>query len=159
MILNGQALLDAAPIVDMSPVKCSSFGVSWGLTESGVDIRIAESLWLHPIRRFRLSYSMEEFRMPDYLMGLVLNKSTWARRGLDASRTTNIEAGWNGHLTIELYYAGWKPLFIPAGVGIAQVIFLQISNPVRYNGRYQNQPARAVPAFNIDRSDEGYVHN
>ncbi|WWC81898.1 deoxycytidine triphosphate deaminase [Burkholderia phage vB_BpP_HN04] len=79
-------------------------------------------------------------------MGRVLNKSTWARKGVDASMTTNVEPGWKGFLTIELHYKGWKPLTIPAGVGIAQVIFETIEVPVVYDGKYQNQEDRPVEA-------------
>lgn len=85
--------------------------------------------------------------MPPTLMGRVLNKSTWARLGLDASMTTNIEPGWFGHLTIELRYSKAKPLFIPAGVGIAQVIFETVSTPAQYVGKYQDQPDRPVAAI------------
>ena len=79
-------------------------------------------------------------------MGRVLNKSTWARKGLDASMTTNIEPGWEGYLTIELTYSRYKPLFIPAGSGICQVIFEEILNPASYKGKYQNQPNQPVRA-------------
>jgi dCTP deaminase len=85
--------------------------------------------------------------MPYHLMGRILNKSSWARLGLDASMTTNIEPGWKGYLTLELHYARCKPLFIPAGVGIAQVIFEEILCPVLYKGKYQDQKDKPVAAI------------
>ncbi|UNI71470.1 putative dCTP deaminase [Burkholderia phage vB_BpP_HN01] len=126
--------------------KRKHLGFSWGLTECGYDIRIKQSVTLFLGRRFRLASSIEEFDMPHHLMGRVLNKSTWARKGVDASMTTNVEPGWKGFLTIELHYKGWKPLTIPAGVGIAQVIFETIEVPVVYDGKYQNQEDRPVEA-------------
>jgi dCTP deaminase len=147
MIINKTALLKAAPIVGMLDTKVRFQGFSHGLTECGYDIRCAQDVWLFPGRSFALASSMELFRMPDHLMGRVLNKSTWARLGVDASMTTNIEPGWRGTLTIELRYSRWKPIKIPRGVGIAQVIFEQIKEPTRYVGKYQDQPAEPVPAI------------
>lgn len=146
MIINGSALLDAAPIKDMLTEKVRHGGVTHGLTEAGFDIRIAQTVALFPGRRFALVSALEEFQMPDNLIGIVHDKSTWARMGL-AVQNTVIESGWEGFLTLELTYAGWRPLRIPAGVGIAQVLFHQIAEPARYRGRYQNQPARPVPAI------------
>ena len=146
MIINGQQLLAASPIKNMFRHKIKHNGVSHGLTECGYDIRIKQDVWLFPGRSFVLASSLEEFDMPNYLMGRVLNKSTWARRGLDASMTTNIEPGWKGWLTLELCYHRWKPLLVPAGSGIAQVIFEVIAQPAAYEGRYNNQEDRPVPA-------------
>jgi dCTP deaminase len=147
MIINGQSLLEAAPIAGMAVGKHRLHGVSWGLTECGYDIRIKEDVTLFLGRRFVLASSIEEFDMPDNLMGRVLNKSTWARRGLDASKTTNIEPGWKGFLTIELTYSKCFPLTIKAGSGICQVIFEEVRHPARYAGKYQNQPNRPIPAI------------
>lgn len=147
MIVNGMSLLQQAPIRNMIMSKERYRGFSWGLTECGYDIRIAQSLWMFPGRRFVLASSIEEFDVPQTLMGRVLNKSTWARLGLDASMTTNLEPGWKGFLTLELRYSRWRPLHIPAGVGIAQVIFEKITHPANYRGKYDQQPDRPVPAI------------
>ena len=149
MIVNKDALLEAAPIRGMLSYKAKYLGLSHGLTECGYDIRIAQNTWLFPGRSFVLRSSVEYFHLPDFLMGRVLNKSTWARLGLDASMTTNIEPGWSGHLTLELSYYRWRPLFIPEGVGICQVIFEEIETPARYCGKYQNQPNRPVAAIRM----------
>lgn len=144
MIVNGRALFRMSPIKDMLEEKVRHNGVSHGLTECGYDIRIKQDVWLFPGRSFVLASSVEEFDMPCNLMGRVLNKSTWARRGLDASMTTNIEPGWKGHLTIELSYHKLRPLHIKAGSGIAQVIFETIAEPAAYQGKYQSQPNEPV---------------
>jgi dCTP deaminase len=121
-------------------------GFSWGLTECGYDIRIKQRVVMYPGHRFVLGSSIEEFDMPDDLMGRILNKSTWARLGVDASITTNIEPGWKGFLTIELHYMKLRPIVIPAGVGIAQVIFESITTPTGYIGKYQNQENKPIAA-------------
>lgn len=148
MIINGKDLVKADPLYPLIPQKNvhAPSNTSWGLTECGYDIRINQDVWLYPFKRFALASSIERFKMPSHLMGRVLNKSTWARKGLDASMTTNIEPGWEGYLTIELTYSRYKPLFIPAGSGICQVIFEEILNPGSYVGKYQNQPNHPVRA-------------
>lgn len=147
MIINRYSLLEYAPITYMSKTKNTFKGFSWGLTECGYDIRIKQSVWMFLGRRFVLASTIERFDMPDHFMGRILNKSSWARLGLDASMTTNIEPGWRGYLTLELRYARCKPLFIPAGVGIAQVIFEEVWRPAQYKGKYQDQEDKPVAAI------------
>lgn len=177
MIINGNTLLLRAPILYMLPYKERSHGVTHGLGEAGYDIRIKQTILFHPdgypgwgegplvatkekeeghpqlgfIKkgRFTLASAMEEFDMPDNLVGVVHDKSTWARRGLSVFNTV-IEPGWRGFLTLELVYHGNEPLTIPAGAGIAQVLFHQISDSARYRGRYQNQADHPVAAIKAD---------
>ena len=76
--------------------------------------------------------------MPNDLVGIVHDKSTWARFGLSVFNTV-IEPGWHGFLTLELVYHGNGDLFIPAGSGIAQVVFHETTCAAAYNGKYQRQ--------------------
>ena len=148
MIINGADLLKLAPIVGMIDEKRETeFGLSYGLTECGYDICLAQDVTLFLGRRFVLAHSEERFDMPYGVMGKVYNKSTLARMGLDASRTTNIEPGWSGHLTLELHYAKVWPLRLKAGQPIAQIIFEELKNRAAYSGKYQDQPNRPVGAI------------
>lgn len=166
MIINGIALLDAAPIIDMVKGKMvGPGGTSFGLGEAGYDIRIKQEIWFytedgqkyvdvgdgetHCVTtdgRFTLASAKEEFDMPDDLCGIVHDKSTWARRGLSVFNTV-VEPGWKGFLTLELVYHGEGELLIPAGSGIAQVIFHRTSQPAHYNGKYQGQANEPVEAI------------
>lgn len=159
MIINGTSLLDAAPIKDMADGKMvGPGGTSFGLGEAGYDIRIKQEIWFytedgqkyvdvgdgetHCVTtdgRFALASAIEEFEMPDDLVGIVHDKSTWARRGLSVFNTV-VEPGWKGFLTLELVYHGEGDLVIPAGSGIAQVVFHRTSQPAHYSGKYANQP-------------------
>jgi dCTP deaminase len=147
MIINGNALLEKCPIsYGMHTTKMRFAGVSHGLSEAGYDIRIQQNMILHPFSRFRLASSIEHFDMPDDLVAIVHDKSTWARRGLSVFNTV-IEPGWKGYLTLELVYHRWIPLRIPAGAGIAQVIFHKTAERAAYNGKYQDQAARPIKAI------------
>lgn len=166
MIINGDTLLMESPIERMAPCKYSEHGVTYGLGEAGYDIRIkqqVEFLWNSATQkrdvlvdghhagfgRFTLASAIERFQMPDSLVGIVHDKSSWARRGLSVFNTV-IEPGWEGFLTLELVYHGEEDLIIPAGAGIAQVLFHRVTDPVRYSGRYQNQEDRPTTAIHAE---------
>lgn len=145
MIVNGSKLITASPVEPMMKIKMKKHGVSFGLSEAGYDIRIAQDVTLHPFKRFALASTVEHFAMPDNLIGVVHDKSTWARRSLSVFNTV-IEPGWRGWLTLELVYHGWGVLRIPAGAGIAQVIFHQTTEKALYTGKYQHQQNEPVGA-------------
>lgn len=145
MIINGKALLDAAPIKHMFTKKFTENGISFGLTEAGYDIRLKQGITLSPDRPFALVSAMEEFQMPGCLIGVVHDKSTHARRGI-AVQNTVIEPGWRGFLTLELTYHGRDNVTLPAGIGIAQVIFHELAEPAHYSGKYQDQADEPVEA-------------
>ena len=161
MIVNGNKLFLAQPIVDMVPYKKSAEGTSYGLGEAGYDIRIKQDVTfftkgsLGPQAmvdgkcqegRFALASAIEEFQMPRNMTGIVHDKSTWARKGLSVFNTV-IEPGWNGFLTLELVYHGSETLHIKAGSGIAQVLFHQNAEYAQYTGKYQNQRDEPVAAL------------
>lgn len=173
MVINGISLLQAAPIKDMFLHKISEHGVSHGLAEVGYDIRLKQEVRFDPEHvynyfdndparprvavaneegecyyqngRFALASAMEEFDMPQGLVGIVHDKSTWARQGLSVFNTV-VEPGWKGHLTLELVFHGERELIIPAGAGIAQVVFHKLAVPAQYEGKYQNQADEPVGA-------------
>lgn len=165
MVINGQTLTFYAPILGMTLIKARLHGVSYGLTECGYDIRLKQDVHFFPSAdliqrwepglnkepdlingRFCIASAMEQFNMPINLMGIVHDKSTWARKGLSVFNTV-IEPGWKGFLTLELVYHGQEDLIIPAGSGIAQVIFHEVKHPAQYEGKYQNQADEPVPSI------------
>ena len=160
MVINSEDLLKLSPIVGMSHSKVIAQGTSYGLSEAGYDIRIKQTVEFvkgtrfprvvlvnseASLGRFALASAIEEFNMPTNLVGIVHDKSTWARRGLSVFNTV-IEPGWKGFLTLELVYHGEDELVIPAGAGIAQVLFHAITLERAYKGKYQNQEDKPVHA-------------
>lgn len=113
--------------------------LSYGLSYCGYDVRIKQGLWLWPLMG-RLASTVERFKMPLDVVGTVNDKSSWARR-MVAVQNTVIEPGWEGWLTIELSNNSWKPIYIPAGAPIAQILFHRIEQPlsIGYEGKYQGQ--------------------
>lgn len=162
-VINGLALCANPPIREMIREKVrTANGVSYGLTEVGYDIRIKQDIRFFPSNptcasileydqsvpkvhpgRFILASSIEYFDMPNDLTGIVHDKSTWARKGLSVFNTV-IEPGWRGNLTLELVYHGNEDLHIPAGSGIAQVVFHKLAQNAAYSGPYQDQADKPV---------------
>lgn len=160
MVINRTDLWLKAPINNMAKDKIQEHGVSHGLGEAGYDIRIKQEVHFrsgHHIvfndnvctnggpGKFVIASAIEEFDMPNDIVGIVHDKSTWARKGLSVFNTV-IEPGWKGFLTLELVYHGQTELIIPAGAGIAQVIFHKTSCKAEYTGKYQNQEDKPVAA-------------
>lgn len=164
MIINGFSLLQACPIKDMESTKIHGPITSHGLGEAGYDIRIKQevrfsagafgdrSVLVHDQSTsqlmsgsFALASAIEEFQMPNDLVGVVHDKSTWARKGVSVFNTV-IEPGWKGFLTLEIVFHSHEDVIIPAGSGIAQVVFTHTSDNAYYNGKYQHQANRPVPA-------------
>ncbi len=146
MILAAQHIRQFQPLKPFCE-RTVAHGMTYGLGPAGYDVRVAETIHL-PSGRFVLASTIEEFDMPKSLVGMVHDKSTWARRGL-AVQNTVIEPGWKGFLTLELTNHGGTTIRIAAGTPIAQIVFHALSAETEqpYAGRYQNQPAGPQPAL------------
>lgn len=164
MVVNGNSLYRSSQLLDIPDRKVSKHGVSYGLGEAGYDIRIKQDITFYRLfglipmvkivdgkqvtrhlGKFTLASAIEKFNMSPSCVAIVHDKSTWARRALSVFNTV-IEPGWKGYLTLELVYHGRKKLHIPAGSGIAQVLFHLVQEPAHYNGKYQNQENQPVAA-------------
>ena len=125
-------------------------GMSSGLSACGYDVRIAQTVTVVP-GGFALASTVERFAMPDDLTGLVRDKSTLARLGMQVFNTV-IEPGWYGYLTLELANHGLTTITLQAGQPIAQVMFARLDQPTDrpYRGKYQDQENRPVEAIMED---------
>lgn len=150
--------------------------ISYGLSSFGYDVRIAREFKIFtninstvidpkrfdtdnfvdfvgdvciiPPNSFVLARSIEYFCMPNDTTGLVLGKSTYARCGISCLATP-LEAGWEGHITLEFANTTPLPAMLYANEGAAQVLFLQGPIPdVTYRdrgGKYQGQTGITLP--------------
>ena len=147
MILPAQMIRRDKPVLPLRPRTRHLSGATYGLGPAGYDVRIAQSLVLWP-GRFVLASTIEQFIMPDDLLGVVHDKSSWARLGL-ACQNTVIEPGWRGFLTLELTMHAWRFLRLKAGSPIAQIVFhrLEEATEAPYRGKYQDQRAGPQPTI------------
>lgn len=152
MILSGKTIRELEIITPHEP-KTRLYGMSYGESYAGYDIRLAKMEHSHVLEgrstlnyddgniyspwNFSLGVTVEYFKMPKNILGVVHDKSSWARQGLSVFNTV-IEPGWEGFLTLELVNHGWDSLLIKVGSPIAQVIFHYVDEPTEgYDGKYQ----------------------
>lgn len=102
----------AAQILDPKHFDASSF----------MDL-VADSCVIPP-GGFALAHSVEYFRIPQDVLGLVVAKSTYARCGLSI-QCSPLEPGWHGNATLYLSNSSPLPIRVYANEGIAQVLFYQ----------------------------------
>lgn len=149
-VFSGQSLRRFQPVIPFCE-RTKYQGMTYGVGPAGYDIRIEQTLSLAP-GAFKLASTIERFQMPAFMLGIVHDKSTWARMGLSVFNTV-IEPGWEGFLTLELANHSDMHISIFSGTPIAQVIFHKTDEPVErpYDGKYQNQQAGPQPAKMEDR--------
>ncbi len=104
---------------------------------------VSEDRIVIPPGHFILGRSLEYFRMPKKVLGLVFGKSTYARCGVLVN-VTPLEPEWTGFLTIAIANCGSRPAAVHPLQGIAQVIFIESADlPVKsykdLDGKYDGQ--------------------
>jgi len=153
MILPAQHIR-AAGIMHPCVERARAFGMTFGLGPAGFDVRIAESLLMWP-GRYVLASTAERFTVPDDVLAIVHDNSTWARLGLTVQNTV-VEPGWRGVLTLEISLHALRFIRLRAGMPIAQIVFHRLEAPTDrpYSGRYQDQRGGPQKArFLSDRED------
>jgi dCTP deaminase len=172
VILSAQSILKRK-IISPSVERTVVNGKSYGISSAGYDVRVdlsvgnavavmsrrpkpdelAPGLFMNTAvgnpNDFMLAATLEHFNMPDDVLGIVHDKSSWARKGLTVQNTV-IEPGWRGYLTLELTYhgPGDREIVIQHGDPIAQIVFHQLDEPTifPYEGKYQDQERGPQPA-------------
>jgi dCTP deaminase len=147
--------------IRLSPSQCLLFGgVQHGMCDAkNFDPEILKETALHEDERgkyfilppygYCLGVAIERLALPRDITVVAVGKSTYARAGIMAN-ITPAEAGWEGHLTLEI--SNCTPLFnrIYANEGICQLLFYQ-GEPCEVSylerkGKYQNQPLEVILA-------------
>lgn len=128
------------PLVERTEIEICERKFTFGLGPCGYDVRIDQNLFLAK-HSFKLASTVEQFNMPNNVVGYVKDKSSWARRGLLVQNTV-LEPNWKGYLTLELTNDSDRHIDLLEGMPIAQVIFHFLDEPttILYDGKYQNQP-------------------
>jgi dCTP deaminase len=113
---------------------------------------------LHP-GEFVLGSTAERVRLPDDLVARIEGKSSLGRLGLVIHSTAGfIDAGFDGHITLELSNVANLPITIYPGMKIGQVSFLQMTtaadfpygsaaNGSKYQGQRGPTPSRYFENF------------
>lgn len=112
-------------------------------------VNITADICIIPPNSFALARTVEYFRIPRNILGIVSGKSTYARMGIVVNNTV-IEPEWQGHITLEFSNTTPLPAKIYANEGVAQLLFLESDDicEVSYqdrNGKYQGQTGVTLP--------------
>ena len=122
------------------------------LTEE-VRVGPEEPFILHP-GEFVLGSTLEKVTLPDDIVTRIEGKSSLGRLGLLIHSTAGfVDAGWSGHLTLELSNVANLPITIYPGMKIGQLSFVQLSEPAetpygsgaigsKYQGQQGPTPSR-----------------
>jgi dCTP deaminase len=111
-----------------------------------VEVPPDEPFVLHP-GEFVLASTFELVTLPDDISSRLEGKSSLGRLGLLTHSTAGyIDAGFTGHVTLELSNVATLPIKLYPGMKIGQLCFFRLSSPVehpygsdRYGSRYQGQ--------------------
>jgi dCTP deaminase len=100
-----------------------------------------------PAHSYGLGVALEKLDIPNDVTVIAIGKSTYCRCGVIANLSP-AEAGWTGHLTLELSNSSGADCRIYANEGICQLLFLRgkrcETSYEKRNGKYQNQPEQIV---------------
>jgi len=104
-----------------------------------------EGILIEPKSSFLL-HTEEYISLPPNIGALCELRSTLARFGFIAPPTV-VDAGFEGQLTIEVFWAGTNPVRIYPGIRFLHVVFFEISGEVMrpYSGSYQGQRGIRLP--------------
>ena len=129
-----------------------------------VDVKEDEPFILHP-GEFVLGSTLECVTLPDDLVARLEGKSSLGRLGLLIHSTAGfVDAGWNGHLTLELSNVANLPITIYPTMKIGQISFYKMSSPAdnpygsrKVGSKYQGQegptPSRYYENFESERKN------
>jgi dCTP deaminase len=100
------------------------------------------SYFILPAHSYALGVALERLEVPPNITVLCIGKSTYARIGCIANLTP-AEAGWRGHLTLEVSNSSHADCRIYANEGIVQLLFFE-GEPCGTSyasraGKYQDQ--------------------
>lgn len=131
-----------------------------------VEIGEGDAFILHP-GEFVLGSTAESVGLPDDLVARIEGKSSLGRLGLLIHSTAGfVDAGFSGHITLELSNVANLPITLYPGMKIGQVSFLQMTTPAdvpygssKVGSKYQGQrgptPSRYWENFDGTMADGG----
>ena len=123
-----------------------------------VEIGDDDGFILHP-GEFVLGSTKERVSLPDDLVARLEGKSSLGRLGLLIHSTAGfVDAGWDGHLTLELSNVANLPITLYPGMKIVQISFLRMSTAAdapygskgvgsKYQGQRGPTPSRYLENF------------
>jgi dCTP deaminase len=129
-----------------------------------VEVEDDRAFILHP-GEFVLGSTLERVALPNNLVARLEGKSSMGRLGLLIHSTAGfVDAGWDGHLTLELSNVANLPIAIYPRMKIGQISFLQMTTDAdapygsestrsKYQGQRGPTPSRYYKNFEDEAAD------
>lgn len=93
--------------------------------QSKIYIPFGKPFVLHP-GQFVLGSTLEYFKLPNDIMGLLIGRSSWGRLGLAIATPNKINPGFAGSLTLQISNLGNIPIQLYPCARLGQIIFYKI---------------------------------
>jgi dCTP deaminase len=122
-----------------------------------VSVEPDEPFILHP-GEFVLGVVLERLSLPDDIVATLDGKSSLGRLGLVVHQTAGvIDAGFTGHITLEMANMATLPITVYAGMRIAQLSFMTLTTPAehpygsgRLGSKYQGQAEPTPSRYHLN---------
>lgn len=114
-----------------------------------IKLGFGRPFYLHP-RQFVLASTLEFIKLPKYLCGSVIGRSTYGRLGLIIATAIHINAGFRGTITLELSNVGEIPIALYPCMRIGQIILQRVEGESTAESRYLAQMGPVTPRMDAD---------
>jgi dCTP deaminase len=126
-----------------------------------VEVEEGKAFILHP-GEFVLGSTLERVALPDDLVARLEGKSSLGRLGLLIHSTAGfVDAGWDGHLTLELSNVATLPIALYPEMKIGQISFLRMTTPAAHpygsaatGSKYQGQRGPTPSRYYLNFRDD-----
>jgi dCTP deaminase len=126
-----------------------------------VEVKDDGAFILHP-GEFVLGSTLERVALPDDLVARLEGKSSLGRLGLLIHSTAGfVDAGWDGHLTLELSNVANLPIAIYPGMKIGQISFIRMTTTAEHpygsreaGSKYKGQRGPTPSRYYLNFRDE-----
>jgi dCTP deaminase len=127
-----------------------------------IEVEDGRAFILHP-GEFALASTLERVRLPDDLASRLDGKSSLGRLGLLTHATAGfVDAGWDGHLTLELSNVATLPIAIYPGMKIGQISLFRMTTSADHpygsdttGSKYQGQRGPTPSRYYLNFRDDG----
>ena len=99
-----------------------------------------DAFYIYPLS-FVLATTEEWISLPPHLTAFIEGRSSVGRKGLFIHNAGYIDPGFEGRITLELFNATNRPITVPIGMRICQMVIMTLTSPAEnpYEGKYQGQ--------------------
>lgn len=127
-----------------------------------VEVEAGKAFILHP-GEFVLGSTLERVALPNDLVARLEGKSSLGRLGLLIHSTAGfVDAGWDGHLTLELSNVATLPIALYPEMKIGQISFLRMTTAAEHpygsattGSKYQGQRGPTPSRYYLNFPQEG----